>query len=217
MQSLIQTIISQYGNSPILQGLLNDWNANLDPSESIQDFLDNIWDVSTAVGYGLDVWGKIVGVSRNLQIPTGTYFGFQDGTSDYQPFGQAPFYTGTPQTGTVALSDTAYRQLILLKAMANISNSSVQSYNQLLQAMFGSQGRCYCIDQGGMILRFVFEFFLPAYMLAILQQSGAVPRPAGVQLFGLQVDVAGTFGFAGSGMQPFGQGAFGQPLFSINS
>ena len=92
MQNLEQTIISQYANSPVLMQLIQNMNEYLDPQANIQAFYDNIWNVQTAIGYGLDVWGKIVGVSRQLSVPQSDFFGFSQG--DLQPFGQAPLYPG---------------------------------------------------------------------------------------------------------------------------
>jgi hypothetical protein len=99
--------------------------------------------------------------------------------------------------------------LILTKALANISNSTAPSLNQLLRNMFKDRGRCYVADMGNMKMMFIFEFQLEAYELAILTQSGAVPRPAAVFAQILQVDVNTTFGFAESqDSQPFDQGVF---------
>jgi hypothetical protein len=208
MQNVEQTIISQYGTSPVLNQLIQNMNAYIDPSADIQSFYDSIWNISTASGYGLDVWGKIVGVGRLFEIPnTGPWLGFQDGSTDSQPFGQSPFYAG-PSTGSYLLSDNAFRTLILVKAIANISNCSIQSYNTLLSNLFRGRGRCYASDLGNMQMLYTFEFVLEPFELAILQQSNALPRPAGVSASIVQVIPSNYFGFNGSGLQPFGQGIF---------
>ncbi|TIR44152.1 MAG: DUF2612 domain-containing protein, partial [Mesorhizobium sp.] len=75
-----------------------------------------IWDVDTAQGYGLDVWGRIVGVNRILQVTAGDWFGFQEASPGTDPFGNGAFYSGAPLTSNFALSDEAYRLLILAKA-----------------------------------------------------------------------------------------------------
>ena len=220
MQNLEQTIISQYGNSPVLNQLIQNMNGYLDPTADIDAFFDNIWNVETAIGYGLDVWGKIVGVSRQLAIPQQNFFGFSQG--DLQPFGQAPLYPG-PIQGTYLLSDDAYRLLILVKALANISSATVPSYNQLLQNLFTGRGRCYCVDLGNMQMQYTFEFYLYPYEFAILTQSGAFPRPTGVASFALQCPLDGTLGFREASLpgsasyQPFGQGAFSLGQQSISN
>lgn len=211
MQNLEQTIISQYGNSPILNQLVQNMNAYLDPTADLDAFYNNIWNVETAIGYGLDVWGAIVGVSRQLAIQQTDFFGFSQG--DLEPFGQAPLYPG-PVQGTYLLSDTAYRLLIMVKALSNILEASVPSYNRLLQNLFKGRGRCYAVDLGNMQMQYTFEFCLYPYESAILSQSGAFPRPCGVQAFSLQCPLTGTLGFREASLpgaasyQPFGQGAF---------
>jgi hypothetical protein len=216
MENVEQTIISQYANSPTLVQLIQNMNQYIDPQTDFDNFYNLIWNVDTAVGFGLDIWGRIVGVTRNIQI-TGAIvnFGFKEGLN-YQPFGQAPFYTGKPATNTYILADNAFRTLILVKALANISNSTIPSLNQLLQNMFAGRGRCYVIDNGGMQIRFVFEFALLPYELSIMVNSGAIPRPAGVSAKILQVDVPKTFGFKEAGRsQPFGQGALFNPTTGL--
>lgn len=220
MQNVEQTIISQYGNSPVLNQLIQNMNAYLDPAADIDAFYDNIWNIETAVGYGLDVWGTIVGVGRQLLIPNAEYFGFSQ--ASLQPFGQAPFYSG-PTAGSYLLSDAAYRLLILVKALSNISDASVPSYNRLLQNLFTGRGRCYVADLGNMQMQYSFEFYLQPFEQAILTQSGALPRPCGVKSFALQSPMISTFGFSeasqagGVSYQPFGSGPFSQGVQPINN
>ncbi len=218
MQNVEQTIVSQYGTSPTLTQLISNMNGYIDPSADLDAFYSVVWDIDTAIGFGLDIWGKIVGVGRTLQVPVSqSMLGFKEaGDPNYQPFGQAPFYFA-PASQAYILSDDAYRTLILAKAMANISVCTAPSYNQLLQNLFAGRGRCYVIDLGGMQLQYTFEFYLQPWELAIITQSGALPRPAGVEMHILQMDVAQTLGFSEAGIyQPFGQGTFGNDLVTIN-
>lgn len=215
MQNVEQTIISQFSNSPTIVGLVKNMNAYIDQTANFQAFYDFVWNVNTAQGFGLDIWGRIVDVKRNLTItaPT-TNFGFQDGLTDYAPFGQAPFYAGFPATSTYTLSDDAYRTLILAKALANISATTSQALNQLLKNLFPGRGRCYVNDLGGMAMRYTFEFYLQPYEVAIVTSSGALPHGAGVSVTVLQVDLPHLFGFSEMGTHdaaPFGQGTFFSP------
>lgn len=207
MVNLEETIISQYANSSIITQLVTNMNQYIDPRANLAQFYSFVWNVNTAQSWGLDIMGRIVGVSRNIQIPGAIAdLGFKEGLN-YQPFGQAPFYAGTPATNTYVLADSAYRTLILVKALGNISNCTSQSLNQLLRNMFAGRGRCYVSDTGGMQMRFTFEFALYPYEISILTQSGAVPRPAAVNAKILQVNIPTTFGFHEAGIyQPFGQG-----------
>jgi hypothetical protein len=113
-----RTIISQYGASPTIQAIIESINDCIDPRVNIQNFQNAIWNVDTAFGRGLDIWGKIVGVSRLLRIPSNlNTFGFTNTSipDDWRPFGQGTFSTGNPTSQTYLLPDDAYRVLILRK------------------------------------------------------------------------------------------------------
>lgn len=214
------TIISQYANSPVLLALIDFMEQDIDPEVDIDTFYDFVWNVATAQGFGLDIWGRIVNIGRELNIPGDlTVFGFDTTPVDFQPFGQAPFYNGQPPATTVyRLSDEAYRTLILAKAMANISDCTAPNINKNLSFLFQGRGRTYVADTGGMRIRYVFEFPLTSWEWAIVTQSGALARPAAVLAQALTVDVPGTFGFAEAGTyQPFNQGVFFNALGLANA
>ena len=219
MLNVEATIISQYGNSATITQLVRDMDQYIDPRSDFDAFYSFVWNVETAQGFGLDIWGRIVNISRELQIPTDpNFFGFSDALPGSYPFGEQPFYGGTPgATSTYRLADDAYRQLILVKALANISATNAPSLNQLLQNMFAGRGRCYVNDLGGMALRYTFEFDLTPYEFAIMTQSGALPRPAGVNASLFQSALP-LFGFSEAGLSaaPFGQGVF-VPQGAINA
>lgn len=180
------TFLAQYATSPILTGLIQAANAAIDTLADFDAFMLNVWDVYTAQGFGLDIWGRIVNVPRTITIPsTDTYLGFDEALPNAEPFNQAPFYSG-PQGGTLyTLSDEAYRVLILTKALANISSFTAQSMNALLNFMFNGQGStrgsCYVLETATpMQIEYVFNFALQSWEAAILEQASLMPRPAGV-------------------------------------
>lgn len=246
-----KTIISQYGNSATITQLIRNMNGYLDPRADFDAFFDFVWNVDTAQGFGLDIWGRIVNISRLLTVPVvPEYFGFNEAAESAYPFGQAPFFDGTPPaTQTYTLSDTVYRKLILIKALANISRTTAPAINQLLQNLFSGPrtyavlsytpldsfildedrtdysystavtdvNRCYVNDLGGMTLRYTFEFDLEPWEFAIVTESGALPRPAGVGVILFQSALP-LFGFseAGQSAAPFGQGVF-IPQGAINA
>lgn len=209
MRNWEETLAAQYSNSPTILALIKDFNDCIDPSANIAAFYDLVWNVDTAQGFGLDIWGRIVGVTRNIKVAaSAAQFGFREGV-DYQPFGQAPFNSGVAASSTYTLSDDAFRTLILVKALANISNSTSRSYNRLLQNLFAGRGRSYVQDTGQMQMRYVFEFDLLPYELSIMTASGAFPTPAAVDARVMTIDPSTTFGFREAGvLQPFGQGNF---------
>ena len=205
-----RTIISQYGASSTIGQLVHNINEYIDPRADIDSFYDFVWNVDTAQGFGLDIWGRIVGIGRTLLIPEDpVYLGFGESAPGSYPFGQAPLYLNSAATQTYRLADDAYRQLILVKALSNISATTAPALNTLLQNMFIGRGRCYVNDIGGMAMRYTFEFVLTPYEFAIMTQSGALPRPGGVRssLIATELPVFG-FSEAGYGASPFGQAPF---------
>jgi hypothetical protein len=206
-----QTIISQYANSPTLLQLIASMATYFDPTKNLEAFYNYVWDIDNAVGFGLDIWGRIIGIGRLLQVPaTAKSFGFQDGSTtpfDYAPFGQAPF-NSEGLTQTYALPDGPYRTLLLVKAFGNICKPTASAINQMLQNLFVGRGRCYVQDYGNMQMGYAFEFPLTAVEYAILTQAGVPPHPAGVQVTINQLDIAAAFGFNGTGLLPFNYGIF---------
>jgi hypothetical protein len=178
-----RTIISQYANSPIIPDLIADFAQYVDPTANIESFFDLIFNVDTAVGYGLDVWGRIVGVSRTLTVGVVTYFGFAEatpGVENFGPFSAGGFYTGATVTNNYSLPDADYRRLILVKAAANITDCSIPALNRILLSLFPNRGNCYVIDNNDMTMVYRFEFALSPVDLAIVQGSGVLPKPVGV-------------------------------------
>lgn len=199
----------QYQNSPIISQLVDYVYQQFDASQVYDDFYDLAVNVQTAQGFGLDIWGRIVGANRLISLPSSVdYFGFA-GTPQ-KPFNQAIFYTG--QNGALSafkLSDGAFRTLIMLKAYKNITRMTSPNINKILTTLFGSRGRCYCLETGPMAMRFTFEFTLADWELAILTNISYCPKPAGVSLEILATDITTTFSFAETGQGlPFGTAPF---------
>lgn len=171
------TVISQYANSPILLQIVDDFAQWLDPGRRFEDFFTLLWNINTAVGYGLDVWGRILGVDRVLQVLAGReYLGFEQ-DADAQSFGHGVFYSGAPLTGNYALTDDAYRVLLLAKAALNITDASIPAINTILLNLFG-QG--YVRDNLDMTMTYVFNTPLNPVETSIVYQSGVLPKPCGV-------------------------------------
>jgi hypothetical protein len=214
MNNVTDTILSQYASSTKLRGIIGSLNAGLDISDFTDDFLTTIWDVSTADDYGLDVWGKIVGVSRYLNVnETTPTFGFDEALisssdSGPKPFDEAPMYDGVQLTSTFRLSTEAYRVLIMAKAMSNITDCTIPNINKLLRYLFQGRGDVFVAITGTMSIRYVFGFQLTDVEMAIMLSSDAVTKPAGVSVDLMSVDFNNTFGFNESNLSPFDSGTF---------
>lgn len=206
---VFDTVISQYANSNILMTLITNLDQYISQTQNIDAFYDLMMNVETAVGYGLNCWGRIVGVNRVLQVNAGNWFGFEEATPGSYTFGQGSFYSGTSLTSNYALSDESYRTLIFAKAAANITNGSIPAINRILMSLFPNRGNAYVTDgsQSGdwfgfaesvnaqgfnqaafysgsqistMVMTYTFEFQLSPVELAIVQNSGVLPKPTGV-------------------------------------
>lgn len=216
MKHFDRTIVSQYGASPIIKQLIWNLDAYISPAANLEQWYTDVWDIDSAVGYGLDIWGRIVGVGRVLNVASGEYFGFDEATNlSANPFGQAPFYAGQQATTNYSLTDEAYRLLIFAKAAANITDGSIPSINQILMNLFPNRGNAYVTDgrnsgaigkyfgfaeanasgfgqapfgddlvppslPNNMTMVYTFEFPLQPFEVAIVTQSGVLPKPVGV-------------------------------------
>jgi hypothetical protein len=92
-----KTVMKEFSNSPTLLALLDDFDQWCDTTAFQAQFLSYVWDITTAQGFGLDIWGRILGQSRYLQVQqtpgfnfgfnaltvvtAGTTFGAGDGTT----------------------------------------------------------------------------------------------------------------------------------------
>jgi Protein of unknown function (DUF2612) len=211
-----RTVISQYGQSPTIRQLIENMDEYIDPTVDMAEFYRYVWNVDTAVGFGLDIWGRIVGVTRLLRLTADDpILGFDNPSSppDWRTFGHGRFYNGVSSGGGQAyeLPDDAFRVLILTKALANIVATNARSLNQLLKNLFPGRGRVYVRDLGGMAMQFVFNFPLTPVEYAIIAQSGALPHPAGV-FYSVVVAPSGRlFGFRNTNpgsVKPFNYGEF---------
>lgn len=177
------TVLSQYANSPALTGIIIAFNAAMDQTTNLDSFYDLIFNVLTAQGYGLDVWGRIVNIPRTFAVAPGPpppTFGFNEPGNDWVGFGQAPFFSGGTLLTNVTLTDAQYRPVVLAKAATNIWDGSIPSYNKIMIALFQGRGPApWVIDNGNMSITLNFPFALTSLDVAIIG-SGALPAPAGV-------------------------------------
>ena len=171
-------IQSQYSASPHLLALCAGFQTQLDASPQIDLIFDDIVNIKTASGVSLDLWGRILAMPRTLNTP------------DAQ----------------ITWPDETYRFLLLYKALANISSADAATQNRLLTELF--EQNVYVLDNQNMTVRVVFEFFPSAEQSAILDNYGLLTRGAGVGWEFYQIVPEETFGFDGSGLQPFNQAPF---------
>lgn len=190
MINVESTIISQYGNSASITQLVRGIDHYLDPRADLEAFYNLVWNVDTATTWGLDVWGKIVGVPRYIEIPS---------TIPIPP---------DAESRTFYIPDDDYRGYILFKAATNITNCSAPSINRLLINKFKDVGRAYVNDLGAMSMRYLFEFNLSYWEEALFEAGIIIPRATGVSVDVFIIPPTDVFGFFGTELQPFNRGTF---------
>lgn len=177
-----QTVLSQYANSPVILALIDSLNEAIDPQADVDAFYETVWDISTAAGFGLDIWGRILGVGRTLFLTEpGVNWGFSEATGA-QNFNAGVFYLGKSLTANYAMTDEAYRRVLMAKAALNITDGSIASINTILMALFPDHGNCFVRDNHDMTMTYVFGAALSQVEAAIIAQSGVLPRPVGVSV-----------------------------------
>ena len=178
-------IQSQYSASPRLLALAASFQDTLDPSADIQVFYSKMFNILTAQGIGLDIWGRIVGLGRTIERGA----------------------------ASLTLEDEMYRLLLLYKALANISSDTPAALNALLSTLVatgagGLPGRAYVLEVAPMVIRLVFEDFLSPVQLAVFEAAGTLARGAGVGWELYAIHPGKVLGFDGQEMHPFNQAPF---------
>ena len=214
-----QTIISQYANSPRMLGLIEGFTDAVDVAARMDAFYSDIWDLDTATGYGLDVWGRIVGVGRVLQVATSDYFGFAE-AGDADPFGDAQFAGYDDAFGFAEAGD------------AQPFGQAPFGLHPLYLGVDPNAGGGVFYAGGGITSNYttsdlVYRTLIYAKAAANIT-SGSIPAINGILLrifagrgncYVQEQPYPDFFGFAEAGdAQPFGQGVFyaGQPMSRLN-
>lgn len=204
-----ETIQSQYSASPVMVKLINNTYELVSPQADFDLFYKNVFDVRTAVGWGLDVWGRIVGATRDIVTSDGVnyYFGFSPIAGTTNPeidnFNNAPFYQEAVSQ-TYRLEDNAYRLIVMCKAMANISNGSLYDINKIMKQILPDYDVAV-IKVRTMHLRILIHDHVQDWQMEAFLRLPLIPAGVGYEVYSLD---PATFGFNGSGLEPFGQGVF---------
>lgn len=186
---------SQYSASVRIIDILDSCRNHILPDADMVSFFYNIFNIETATGYGLDIWGNIVGASRFIKD-------YQDGAITY------------------TLTDAQFRNVLFYKAGANIMDSTLYSLNYLLKKLYpnyqcyvrnlnnynNDNGRYY--DSNPMEIEYVFiGASLTDLEKSIIYTVGGFGKGAGVNFNLSEYDYSKIFGFYGSELLPFGENA----------
>ena len=205
---IAETVQSQYATSKRMRAVIDAFWRAINPKSDIDLLYKKLVNPRTAEGWGLDIWGRIVAIGRSyLAVEDDTpYFGFDPPGDIVNPrldnFGNAPFYKQV--LGKVRLGDTAFRTYVFLKALINISNSSLASLNRMVKLLF-PDAEIQVLHTGTMVLRILILSALSSSDKAALDNLPWLPAGVGLEMY--QV-VMPTFGFAGTGLKNFNNGTF---------
>ena len=205
---IAETVQSQYATSKRMRAVIDAFWQAINPKSDIDLLYRKLVNPRTAEGVGLDIWGRIVAIGRSyLAVDDDTpYFGFDppEGVKNERlnSFGNAPFYKQV--MGKVRLADTMYRTYVFLKALINISNSSLASLNQAVKLLF-PDADIQILHTGTMVLRVLVLSPLSESDKAALDNLSWIPAGVGLEMY--QV-ITPTFGFAGTGLKNFNNGTF---------
>ena len=158
-------MIGQYANSPVLVSLDDGLRSLFDDSGFVKDWYDTIINIKTATGYGLDIWGRILNMSREVNY---------GGTTYYLKGAQ----TIVGKTFTDSEMEDFYRLILQITAMRYLGNASMYFINNVLAMIWGKYGRAYCVEYGPMQIRYVFEFYLDDVLKAMIESLNM--HPSGV-------------------------------------
>lgn len=173
-------MLAQYANSPKLVSLVQGLQEQFNNAQTIEDWLRIVFDLRTATGFGLDIWGKILNQSRRFEYVDENQQVVKVYLQGAQTVGGVDY--------TAEQMDEFYRTALFLKAFSYISDCSLKNMNDLLYFYFNSTAdgtspdkKAYAYNVGTMAIEIVFEFFMPKLEQAILT-SDLFPTPAGVDV-----------------------------------
>lgn len=193
-------LIVQYSDKPkaseTISSIVKRFKNNFDLLEQMED----AFDLDNAIGKQLDIIGKIVGISRNVEgvIPK-IFFGF-DGNVNARGFDSAAFYTLDQQQYTdTQLSDSDYRFFIRMKiaknhAKATMSDDNGSNLNNIVLSMF--DGYAYMVDNKDMSVTIYVENSPKSYLLPYAISLDLIPLPQAVEVKYISLIARKSFGFS---------------------
>ena len=172
----------QYEQAPHEKKMLENKQKFL--KENVEDFWSNwltdVFNINTATTFGLNLWGRLLGVGRPTYIDNGVVVDF---------------------------TDEQYRTVLKGRVMLMMSNCSIPEINKYLNYLFPNKS-VFVVDYQNMSMKIVFYYTPTAQELAIAQLDGFLPRPAGVDVDYVIVPPDEVFGFDGQELSTFDNGTF---------
>lgn len=153
-------------------------------AQPVAGFLNNIYDLDTAYGIGLDLWGAVLNFPRVIR-------GLDEIT----------YYT---------LSDNEYRIVLKMLALQTKTRLTIPEINAHLKILFGDCGDAYVIDRQDMTyVNYVFKWKIPGWLRAAFTNYKILPAPMGVGTDFTDYASEPFIGFAGQNLGNFFNTNFG--------
>lgn len=206
-------LIVQYSGKPKASATVSEIVRRFKNNSDAMAQFEEAFDLDSAVGAQLDIIGKIVGISRNIEgvIPK-IFFGF-DGNVNARGFSLAPFYTLDQQKYTdTQLSDSDYRFFIRIKiaknhAKATMADDNGSNLNNIILSMF--DGYAYMVDNKDMTVTIYIENSPKSYLLPYAITLDLIPLPQAVDIKYISITAREPFGFSNNPNSfGFGNGSF---------
>jgi hypothetical protein len=210
-------LIIQYSDKPKASAMVSAIVNRFKNTFDTLSMFETEFDLDTARGVQLDIIGKIVGISRNVEnvIPK-IFFGFDDNINA-KGFGLAQFFTlDQSEYSDTQLTDSDYRFFIKMKIIKNMAKATMadddsRNINSVLFSLFG--GNAYFIDNKDMTLDLYIENSSRAYLLPFAQSFDLIPLPQAVGINYVFLAGGNSFGFSNNpNSKGFNNGTFARFL-----
>lgn len=209
VETYLQFLIKQYYEKPKANAeirlMLSHWQ---DIADFGREFI-NCLDIDTAEAEILDLIGRIVGLSRQVNdvVPV-SYFGFSNnenakGFADYNDdMRESATFLRYGQSGYTPyqLQDSEYRSFLKIKIAKNSCSPFLVSDEKtsLQQVIFDAfDGKAYVVDNKNQTLTIYVSSLVDDTLLRLILNTDILPRPATFSYsVVVQAEVGETFGFS---------------------
>lgn len=157
----MNNIQNQYQGTNIetlLNGLADLYNKLI--TQPVQEFYNNIYNLETAAGIGLDIWGEKLNFPRTIK--------FID--------------TDTSVETSKTLDDNEYRLILKVLSLKFYTKMTVPRINKTLKELFSFYDvQAYTVDNQDMTyVNYVFLWEMPEYLKQAFNNYDLLPHPLAV-------------------------------------
>lgn len=179
---LMKVLLWQYNDAEKLQLLMQqkqDWYTQ-NQSRFWMDWFVDVFDLSTANDFGLQVWAIILNIPLVVTIDPSNdvtpSWAFGDLRENFEHSNFHRQFAGAQQ-----LTTEQARLVLRLRYFQLTTRGAIAEINNFLHYLFFEDyGNCFVIDLLDMTCQYTFNFALPSALRFIFERYDILPRPAGV-------------------------------------